>query len=278
MSLLLILALLGATGNWTAEVVEARTSRHTLPLEGLRGLTVDIFLGSITVVGDGGSDIRMVVNERVEAADRTWLERARAEATLEIARRPEGILVCADGPFRDPAECTEWAQGLRREREHYRVIYDIELRVPRSLDVTVATVEGHLSVSDVRGRLDVSGVQGPVEIVGATGPLKAGTVSGRLYVRFAGNPPADCSFSAIDGPIDVGFEKGLSADLSFETMSGEVLTDFDHEILPPVARRSESRSDGTTWRLEVDSAIRVGRGGPHHRFKSISGDILIRRN
>ncbi|HKY31381.1 MAG TPA: hypothetical protein VJV23_02510 [Candidatus Polarisedimenticolia bacterium] len=277
MSLLLLLVFLAASPDEPAAVVETRTWRQSIPLDGLHGLTVHNLHGGIAVTGDGGDGIRMVVSERIEAADRAELERARAEVSLKITRRGERVLVCADGPFREPDDCTEWKQGFH-PRSDYRVVYELEIRVPRSLDLTIVTIEGDLSVSDVRGRLDVRGVQGAVDILGAAGAVRAGTVNSSVRVRFAQNPPADSSFSTINGEIDVDFQPGLSADLSFETMNGEVLTDFEHTRLSPVVQRSESRRQaGTTWRLEIVPAIRIGRGGPRHHFENINGDITIRR-
>ncbi|MGH9869677.1 MAG: hypothetical protein ACREAA_16120 [Candidatus Polarisedimenticolia bacterium] len=280
MSVLLLLVLL-ASPSWRAEsfeVVETRTFRESIPLEGWRGLTVDNVFGAITVAGDGGSDIRMVVSERIEAEDREQLQRARDEASLEISRRGDRIVICADGPFRDPDDCTEWAQGLHRGRDRYRVVYEIELKVPRSIDLEVGTIEGDLTVSDVRGRLDVHGVQGAVEIQGAAGPVTAGTVNSGVHVVFVENPREDSSFGTVNGEIDVVFRPDLSADLFFETMNGEILTDFEYRKLSPVTRRSESSRAGITYRLEVDSGIRIGRGGPQLRFNNINGDITIHRN
>jgi len=281
MSLLLVLALLGVSWERNPGAVDTRTIREAIPLEGLRSLTVDNINGAITVTADGGNDIRMVVSERLEAADQGWLERARQDLSLRIERRADRIVVCADGPFREPDDCTEWLQemGRHQPRRMYRAVYEIELRVPRSIDLAVRTIEGDLSVTGVRGRLEVNGVQGDVVIEGAEGPAaKAGTVNGTVHVRFTGNPREDSTFSSINGEIDVVFQPDLSADFSFETMNGEILSDFDYRILPAVAHRTESRKGGTTYRLEVDSAIRIGGGGPHHRFKSINGDITIRRN
>ena len=155
--------------------------------------------------------------------------------------------------------------------------YEITLEVPRSIDLTARTIDGSLVVSDVRGRLEVGGVNGSIEIAGAAGPVKAGTVNGPVSVTFVENPREDSSFGTINGEIDVTFQSGMDADLSFDTMNGEVLTDFDHRILPPVAKRTESKNSGTTYRIEVDTAIRVGGGGPHHRFTNLNGDITIRR-
>jgi hypothetical protein len=277
MSLLLLLALLAGSWDGAHAIVETRTRRETIPLDGVRSLVVDNLNGAIVVTGDGGDDIRMVVSERIEAKDRAELEQARREASLTITRDGDRILVCADGPFRDPDDCTEWARGFRSERR-YRVIYEIELRVPRSIDLEVRTIDGDVTVSEVRGRLEVGGVNGALEIAGAAGPVQAGTVNGAVTVRFAENPREDSTFGTVNGEIDVVFQPGMSADLSFDTMNGEVMTDFEHRILPPVARRTESRQGGTTYRLEVDSAIRIGAGGPRHRFTNINGDITIRRH
>lgn len=279
MMLLLLLALLAPSWEgWDRSnaVEESRTFRETIPLEGAKGLTVDNIHGAITVTGDGGNDIRMVVRETIQAADREHLERAKEEASLEIYREGALVLVCANGPFREPDDCTEWRQNYRG-RDMYYVKYEITLEVPRSINLTARTIDGDLVVSDIRGRLGVHGVNGSIEIAGAAAPVNAGTVNGPVTVRFLENPREDSDFGTINGDVDVTFPSGMSADLSFDTMNGEVLTDFEHRNLPPVAKRTESRNAGTTYRIEIDAAIRVGSGGPHHRFKNINGDITIRR-
>jgi len=277
-AILLLLALLAPSWDDDYDVVETRTIRETIPMEGLRALTVDNIHGSIAATGDGGSDVRMVVTERIEAADRAQLERARSENSLAIERREDRVVVCADGPFREAHDCTEWRRNFNHKKR-YRVIYEIVLEVPRAIDLTARTIDGDLVVSGVRGRLEIGGVNGSVDIEGAAGPaVKAGTVNGPVHVRFSENPRDDSTFGTINGDVDIGFQPGMSADLSFETMNGEVMTDFDHENLPPIARRTESRNGGAKYRLEVDAAIRIGRGGPRHRFSNINGDIIIRRN
>jgi hypothetical protein len=219
----------------------------------------------------------MVVVERIEAADRSRIERAREQTSLEITRRRDRILVCADGPLREPDDCTKWRNGLHMKTE-YRVVYEIELRVPRSIDLSIGTIEGDLVVTDVRGRLDVSGVQGNVEITGAAAAVRVGPVGGSLHARFVENPRDDSRFSTINGGIDVGFQPDMSADLSFESMNGKVVTDFDYRILQPVVRRTDSPDPGTVYRLEVDNAIRIADGGPRYRFTTIDGNITIHRN
>src|SRR5262245_43889291 len=121
MNLLLMLALLVPSWHRTFDVVETRTFRQTIPLEGWHGLTVDNVYGAITVTGDGGDDIRMAVSEKIEADDRALIEQARREVSLEISRHGDRIVVCADGPFRDPSDCTEWMHGLHHE-PRYRVV------------------------------------------------------------------------------------------------------------------------------------------------------------
>jgi hypothetical protein len=223
----------------------------------------------------------MVVNEKIEAEDRAALEQARREVSLKVSREADHILICADGPFREPYDCTKWRQERRHgwpEDPPYRVIYELELQVPRSIDIKVGTIEGHLVITGVRGRVETHGVNGKVEIEGAAGTVQAGTVNGPVDVHFVENPKEDSTFSTINGEIDVFFQPSLSADLSFETMNSNVMTDFEYRFVTPVATRTESSEGGTIWRLEVDFPIRIGRSGPHHRFKNINGDITIHRN
>jgi len=253
-----------------------RTLRETIPLEPGQDLLVDLLHGSITISGTRGSEIRMVAVETIEGRDRERVEQARREVSLEVHRAPGGVLICQDGPFRDPHDCTEWREGRHRERR-YRVTHDIELQVPRGVTLEVGTVEGDIDVTGLRGDFHVQGVNGGIDMSEIVGSGTARTVNGTVRVRFLENPGEDCRFETINGEIDVAFQDGLSADLRFKTMNGKVLSDFEYRALPPEPVTVESRRGRTTYRISGKSGIRIRTGGPDHSFENINGDILIRK-
>ena len=70
----------------------------------------------------------------------------------------------------------------------------------------------------------------------------------------------------------------LSADLRISASHGDILTDFDYELLPnaPVVEQSGDRSK---YRVRIDREVRakVGSGGAEMHFKTFHGDIYIRK-
>jgi gliding motility associated protien GldN len=69
----------------------------------------------------------------------------------------------------------------------------------------------------------------------------------------------------------------VAADLEFETMNGEIWTDFDVAPLPRRPVREEARNDGRLTIRSGRSGVRIGAGGPLHSFETLNGDIYVRR-
>lgn len=145
-------------------------------------------------------------------------------------------------------------------------------------DVAAAEVEGDVSVraasAEVRlgrvgGRLDVASASGDVRVERADGTVSAKSASGDLHIDEATadlgakSASGDVSVTRFSGPwldvktmsgdVTVGVPEGRRFDVSFQSLSGEVRTDF------PVS--SDGRSKGSA-RLAV---------------KTLSGDIVIQR-
>lgn len=251
------------------------TFERTIDLGDRRHLVVDNLFGEIRISGTGGNSIRLVAVERIAARGPDELEQAKREVRLAVHERGSAIVICADGPFRDPSDCTEWRKG---HRSRYEVRYDLELEVPHEIELDVKTIEGEIHVAGIYGDFDVRGVNGGVEMVDVAGSGSAATVNGAVRVSFAENPRDGADFKTINGEIDVQFQPNLSADLSFQTMNGQVRTDFDYQLLPPRPVEVRSKGGSTTYRLDKTSQVRVAAGGPELRFENINGDILIRRD
>jgi hypothetical protein len=274
---LILLTATMAEAHGREKAFGSRTIERAISLGTGKSLVIDNMWGDVTVTGTGGNEVRLVAEETIRARNEDRAERARREVSLRIIETVDGVVVCADGPFRDPDDCTEWAHERHRPEPGYRVFYDIELQVPRDLALQVRTIEGEINVSSIQGDFRVHGVNGGIEMSEIDGSGEAATVNGPVRVDFAGNPSEDCVFKTINGKIDVTFRSGLSADMRFETMNGDVSTDFEYELLPPGEVQRETRRGRTVWRLAPTTAIRVASGGPEFWFENINGNILIRR-
>jgi hypothetical protein len=256
---------------------DTRTLSETIPFDAKRALIVANVNGSIRVTGASGSEIRLVAVERISARTRDRIEQARREVKLSIHETADAVVICADGPFREPDDCTEWRDDYRWD-PRYEVEYEIELQVPHRIELDLHTIQGDINVRDVDGDFDVTGVKGGIEMTRIAGSGRAKTVNGPVRVGFVGNPESDSDFKTINGEIDITFPPGLSADMSFKTMNGDIFTDFDYETLPPRTVRQDDRRGGTAFRLETRTSIRVASGGPQFHFENINGDIFVRRD
>jgi DUF4097 and DUF4098 domain-containing protein YvlB len=135
-------------------------------------------------------------------------------------------------------------------------------------DVKVKTASGDIRLGAVAGRLDVAAASGDVHVRSVAGDVVAKTASGDIDIgEVSGSVSAHSasgeiairrltgdSFNAktLSGDVRLGVTSGRKFSVSFQTLSGDVRTDF------PVSADS---SAATTARLVV---------------KTMSGDVVVR--
>jgi hypothetical protein len=77
--------------------------------------------------------------------------------------------------------------------------------------------------------------------------------------------------------VDVTFQPGLNADLHFMTLNGAAYTDFDVTALASTAPLPQRRDGGFVFRSRPGGNVRAGSGGPALDFRTVNGDIRIRK-
>jgi|JI10StandDraft_1071094.scaffolds.fasta_scaffold352617_2 hypothetical protein len=269
-----------------AALEQTETIRRTFTLAEVgqqRTLVVENLSGAIEIEAGGGDTVELTLTQTFEARKEEDLARARREVTLQVTEEPGRLELIQDGPWR----CKERARNRRggcccgdepSDGRRYDVRFDWKLRVPRTLDLEVSSVnEGAIRIAGVAGRLEVFHVNDDVRLERVGGVVDANTVNGGLEVDFAALPTGDCGFSTVNGDIDLAFPKGLGAELSFATMNGEVYTDFPFVAgkLRPTSARSQA---GGRRHFEVGgkSAATIGGGGIGLACRTLNGDITIR--
>lgn len=269
-------------GNTASALEERRTHKETLAFPagpGPRSLIVDLIQGRIDVTAEERSDVAVVVIETITAKNPQALARARTEARLDRSPGPgNSVRLYADGPFRcsdsrrDRGECRDGANLP------YSIQYDLELRVPRELDLRLATVNaGDIVVRGVRpGHFQVENVNGGIELVGLTGQGEVETVNGAITAHFAQNPTGACRFATINGEIDLGLRRGAGAEVTAETHNGDILSDFAVGAGRPEPIRVEAGDGGRKVYRSSRPSFRIGGGGPLLELSNINGDLLIR--
>jgi hypothetical protein len=258
-------------------VQEQETIQKSFPMSGVqhKSLEVDNVWGSIEVVGDSSSEVRLAIKKTIRAESKDKLEQARKEVTLDITEQ-EGVLkLYVNGPFR--CNCNDGCG--HRGFEGYIVKMDFQLHVPRDIDIKVKTVnEGRVSVRDVNGNFLVRNVNGDIEMNNVSGSGTAHTVNGPVKVSFRQNPRESSDFKTVNGAVELRFAPGLAADFRFKTFNGGIYSDFPVTALPVRAVQEEHRGAKVVFRADRYTGVRVNSGGPEIKVENLNGDIRILEN
>lgn len=151
---------------------------------------------------------------------------------------------------------------------------------------TLSSVSGNVTAIDVTGDVSATSVSGTVSLRGITGDVRTSTVSGTLTLRdvrarsvVAGTTsgrvtfegPLDRAgryeFTSHSGSVSLLLPSTVGADLSVETYSGALDTDFPVTMGPATRRGARPRSMELT----------LGDGGARVVAQSFSGNILLKR-
>src|SRR5579884_1267657 len=244
-------------------------------LSGANAVDVNNVNGFIHITGDSGNTVRLDGEKIMRARDAEEMERAKREVTLDINEKDGIAQFYVNGPFRDHDHASSYHGFHERESRHYEVTYNLTIRVPRTVELTLKTVNGEVTCADTSGKFEVNGVNGSITMTGIAGSGSARTVNGRMTVSFRENPKAESEFHSLNGKVEVTFQPDLSADMRVKTFNGAAYTDFESTAL---ATQASAAQDGTKWvyRKNQFANLRVGNGGPELTFETLNGDIRIR--
>jgi len=252
-----------------------------VPTGGARAVLIDNVFGSVTVRGSGrGDTVSVEIRRHVDARRESALAEAFDEVTLGVDEAGDGLALYQDGPFR----CGERWGGRDRHRGGcgWHADYDLEwswtVSVPADVRLEVRTVNGgDVVVDGVEGDVRAANVNGELRLAGLVGAVTASTVNGEIAAEFAAAPRADASFETVNGEIELRLPRGSGADIGLKTMNGELWSDFELTALPQRARPvSDRRGRGNQYRLEHDTELRLGAGGPRLDCQTLNGDIVVR--
>ena len=239
--------------------------------------------GSVKIVnGDGATaEVRIIRTARTRAD----LEYHK----IEVAQRGNNLVVRG---VQEPEQ--------RRER-NVQVDHQVILKLPRRIDLSVASVSGSLQAGDVEGEVSVSSISGSANIGNVGGKLQLSSVSGSVEVgnvdaearvtSISGNvglgqvngslkvssvsggvkatlvslSPQGIHINSVSGSIEIRFKSEVNADFSAQDISGQVYLD-----VPNVTRESEEKSSNVR--------ARIGAGGTPITISSVSGNIRLMRS
>jgi len=245
------------------------------------GSTVAVYNvdGFIKVEGYAGDKVVIEIDETIKARDAAGLEKGKKEFKLGFDQKADSIIAYTAAPY-DTRPHIRWSNNDDGENRHYNVKLEYILKVPYSVNLRVSTInDGDVEVKDVTGSLKVNNVNGPITIANAKGTTDARTVNGGITVNYLAVPPDASSYQTINGKLDITYPKNFAGNLQFKSMNGQFYTDFDNtEFLPTeVEVTHDKKANGTTYRLNKNTPVKIGAGGKLFKFETLNGNIYIKK-
>jgi len=258
------------------DVEEKQTIQKTFVFDDSAGswhFEVDNFEGTIQVTGYSGRDVQLLVREALEADSKDRAEAARREVRLDITQTNNTVRCYVDGPFR----CRNGSISFRGwESYGFRVRYDFELKVPQRCGLRLKTVNGKdIEIDKTSGSFDIENINGGVNMTDVSGAGRVYALNGKVRVRFAENPTADCYFGSLNGNVEISFRAGLSANARLKTFNGKAYSDFPVSYLAADKPIGRSEHGKFIYKSGEFQGVRIGEGGPELKFDAFNGNIRI---
>jgi len=239
--------------------------------------------GGITLEAYDGNTLKIEIKKTISANTQAHLEKGKQEFKVKIVEKeskvilhPEASYICFDKEY----------GGMNVNMGHHgkkEVPYDFELeyiiKVPKSVNIDVSTInKGNISVNNIKAkRLKASNINGSIMLHNISGATEAHTINGTIDVTYAKNPNKKSSYSTINGDITIHYLKDLTADVAFESMHGELYTNFAISDHIAKAEKRISKKKGLKYSYKSTPLVRIGNGGPRFDFKTLNGDVSIKK-
>jgi hypothetical protein len=261
-------------------------------------LEVETVGAALNVSATDGKEVVIVARENAAAeADRVARDNAGKEAARNAGGRgpeprpprPRGTADVDEASTAGLHRIPNTSIGLMATEENNVVTVNtdftrqalaLDITVPRNTSVRLKTVNGgDMTVTGVRGEHELSNVNGRIVANDIAGSLVASTTNGTIRASFTDVTTAKpMSFSTFNGDVDVTFPAKLAATLRVTSGHGELYTDFDAAVQPQPPVVTQGGQNGRyEVRLERETVVVVGKGGPDIRFKTFNGNVMVRK-
>lgn len=252
------------------------TREHRFTVSGTPRVSVRMPVGDVRVVEGEPGEVVVQLDGKESALERFVVEQRGGEIVVEPERSSLGWRSTVDLTLRVGSPAALHARLTAADLVASVPLASLTVETA-SGDVGVGEVEGDVEIrsasgdvrlGDVAGRLDVAAASGDVRAGRVRGPVSVKSASGDLHIEAAEGDVSAKSASGdvtlgeftgswidvktMSGDTAIGVTTGRRFDVAFQTLSGDVRTDF------PV-------SEGPS-----------GKGSARLAVKSVSGDIEIR--
>lgn len=229
-------------------------------------LNIGIVRGSITVSGYDGEEVLISYGGDIE-------EEGEQQVTQDGLRKISNNSVGFEVSENDNQVNVSGASPMQN--------IDFEVSVPRNFSLKLSTVNGgEIFVENVDSEMEISNVNGDITLRNVGGSALVNTVNGEIKASFQSvTPDKPMAFSNLNGDIDVTLPANTKMETKMKSEWGEIFTDFEMDISREDKENVKSSSQGDNFRISINNWIygSINEGGPEYLFKSMRGDIYIRK-
>ena len=154
-------------------------------------------------------------------------------------------------------------------------------RIPRRADLELQTTnDGVIIVRDIVGNFQLQNTNGPITATNISGSVIAESVNEDIVLKFSEiSDSQTMALASVNGDLNVGLPGNAKAELHIDTSRGEILSDFEVEVMPskPIIERRENRG-GIEVKMENVIVANINGGGTVIKLKTLNGNIQINKN
>ncbi len=246
--------------------------------------------GNIKVSGYEGDKVLVEMTRTIKAKTPERLEKGKAQIKLGVLDRADTLILYTEGicsrfgrASKNKGDWThrngwgyQWSDQNDDCKELVDYTFDYVIKVPMSLNVLVSTVNlGDVEVENLKGSIVANNVNGSIKLSNIAREATASTINGNVDITYTKNPEKACRFYTLNGDINAWFQKGLSANMSFESFNGELFTNVPQLESMPVAIEKKETENGTKFKVN-GNRFKVGDGGVVLDFETFNGDVYVK--
>ena len=254
--------------------------------------------GHIKVEGYAGDKIILEVTKSIFAKTNERLEKGKTQIQLGVIDRADTLLFFVEGTgaqFGRKGDAKNNSIGNRTEwgynwccnnntncdncncRTEFDYKMDFVLKVPSTVHLMVSTInDGNISIENVSGAVKADNINGSIKLNNLVREANVSTINGDVDIEYSSNPKKDCRFYTLNGDINAWFQKGLAANMSFESFNGSFYTNIDRlEALPAQVEKKNAGDDGIKYKVN-GNRYKIGSGGAFLDFETFNGNVYLK--
>jgi DUF4097 and DUF4098 domain-containing protein YvlB len=222
---------------------------------GVTRVVLDNLHGTLSLRGDQGNEVKVAGHKTVRAFSREEADQADRQSPLRVDRDGDRLIVSVTDP---------------KGSNMLSVSSDLDITIPRGLDVEISGRNGDLTVDDIAGSLDIAGrgeirltnIGKDVRIESTRGLIRATDLKGKLDVKGSGG---DVQIENVADEVTVHGEYGGT--LEFHALA---------KSLHFISERSDFHAEAVPGNVTFDSGdMKMSNVVGPVRFKTGTRDITV---